>query len=225
MKARLLSWAGALLLKAFAATYRFRYENVRCLKDHLGRGGVILPFWHNRLIGACVAPIFRDLDTVVVVSRHKDGEIITGIMRWFRHRAVRGSSGKGGGEALREMEEEVRRGSVVGITPDGPRGPRYVVQPGTAVLCERSRRPVIPFLTFSARRWKFDSWDAFELPQPFSEITLVFGRPIEASGDVETTRARVEEEMKRMVEEGEARYGRRPDFLPAPGSGARRDPA
>ena len=208
MKLSLVSVLGALLLKLFAVTWRFHCPNREIFERHAAAGGVILPFWHNRMLGACTAPIFRAHDTVVVASRHKDGEIITRIQAWFGHRAVRGSSGKGGGEAFARMEEEFRAGSVVGITPDGPRGPRYRVQPGAALLCERTGRPVIPFLTVARRRWKFGSWDRFELPHPFTEITLIFGEAVLPTGDAETTRARIEALMRRMVEEGERLYGR-----------------
>lgn len=199
---------GVPCLKLLAATWRWRYAGEAAFERHAGEGGVIIPFWHNRIIGACAAPIFRRHDTVVLVSRHKDGEIITRIQARFGHRAVRGSSGKGGGTALAAMEAELRAGSAVAITPDGPRGPRYRVQPGTAFLCERSGRPVVPFLPVARRRKQFASWDRFELPTPFTEITVVFGAAIFPTGELEATRIRIEESMRRMVEAGERLYGR-----------------
>jgi lysophospholipid acyltransferase (LPLAT)-like uncharacterized protein len=212
MKAWLYASLGGAVLKTLAATWRFRTLHEEIFLAHHAQGGVILPFWHNRIIGACATPFFRPYDTTVVVSQHTDGEIIARIQWKFGHRAVRGSSKRGGAEALREMEMEVKAGSVVGITPDGPRGPKYVVKPGAAVLAVRTGRPVIPFLTFYRSRWKFNSWDGFELPKPFTEMTLIFGGPILSDGDIESTRKRIEEEMKRMVIEGEAIYGRKPDF-------------
>lgn len=214
MKAAVLSLAGAAVLKTLAATWRFRTLKDEIFREHQAQGGVILPFWHNRIIGACTTPFFRPYDTVVVVSRHFDGEIIARIQWKFGHRAVRGSAGKGGSEALREMEDEVRKGAVVGITPDGPRGPRYTAKIGVAVLAERTGRPVIPFLTFYRSRWKFNSWDGFELPKPFTEVTLLFGGPVFPTGDAERTRTAVETCMKEMVREGEAIYDREPDYLP-----------
>jgi len=133
-------------------------------------------------------------------------------MERFNHRAVRGSTKKGGIEALSELEDEVRKGAIVGITPDGPRGPKYKVQPGVALLCERTRRPVIPFITVSRQRWKFNSWDGFELPKPFTEIILIFGKRIDSSGNVTETRLKIENEMRSMVIEGEKIFNRTPDF-------------
>ena len=212
MQIKLLAYIGAIVLKLFGATYRFRYINEGLLSEALKKGGVILPFWHNRIIGACTAPIFRPLDTVAVVSRHSDGELITQIMAKFGHRAVRGSSKKGGSEALKELETELKKGAVIGITPDGPQGPRYKLQSGVAVLCERTERPIIPFIAIAKSRWKFNSWDGFELPKPFTEIKMIFGPRIELCGDVDKTMLRVETAMKEKVVEGESLFGRAPDF-------------
>ena len=91
---------------------------------------------------------------------------------------------------------------------------RYVAQPGAAILAAKTGRPVIPILAFAKRRKKFDSWDRFELPYPFSEITVLFGEPIrhDKSAEVEETRARIEAALRAMVVEGEALYDREADF-------------
>lgn len=212
MNVKLAAFLGGNFLKVLSVTYRFRYVNEEIFRNTFNEGGVILPFWHNRIIGACTAPIFRKLNTVVVVSRHRDGELITRIMEIFNHRAIRGSTGKGGTEALKEMEEEIHKGAIVGITPDGPRGPRYKLQPGAALLCEKTNRPVIPFIIISKSRWKFNSWDGFELPKPFTDLVLIFGNKIEACGNVEETIKKIEAEMRSMVVEGEKMYNRYPDF-------------
>ncbi|MEK8023676.1 MAG: lysophospholipid acyltransferase family protein [Candidatus Hydrogenedentota bacterium] len=212
LNASWVSLLGGGFLKFLSATWRWSYHHREIFESHIREGGLLLPFWHNRLIGGCTSPIFRDYDTVVVVSRHYDGEIIARIQGMFGHRAIRGSARAGANEALKEMEADIRKGCVVGITPDGARGPKYVVKPGAAILVERTGRPAIPFLTAAERRWKFRSWDNFELPKPFSRCTLLFGNPVLPTGDVEATRRKIEEEMKRMVVEGEEIYGRGPDF-------------
>lgn len=210
--ATVVSYLGWSFLRGLSATYRWSVRNTATFEKHIAQGGLLLPFWHNRLIGGCTAPFFRAHDTVVVVSRHYDGEIIARIQGMFGHRAIRGSAKAGATEALSEMEADIRRGCVVGITPDGAKGPKYVVKPGAAILVEKTARPAIPFLTAADRRWKFDSWDNFELPKPFARCTLIFGEPVFPTGDIEATRVKIEEEMKRLVVEGEAIYGRKPDF-------------
>lgn len=212
IKIALIVNLGTLILRVLNATYRWRYLNTEVFRNAIAEGGVIIPFWHNRIIGACTSPFWKPYNTVVVVSQHTDGEIIAQIQGRFGHRAIRGSATRGGREALDEMVADVNRGAVVGITPDGPRGPKYVAKNGVAALAERSGRPVICFIIAARSRWKFSSWDNFELPKPFTECTLLFGRPILCHGDVKQTREKIEIEMKRMVEEAEALYGRGPDF-------------
>lgn len=209
--------AGILLLKVLAATFRFRKYGHEHFERFEAEGGGIVAFWHNRIIGGCVSPPFRAYaaryPSYVMISRHFDGELIARVSGSFGYKAVRGSSGKGGREAIDELAALVGGGDTCVITPDGPRGPRYVVQSGIARLCERIKRPVLPFYGAFSRRWKFDSWDGFEIPQPFAEISLLCGEMIRPCGDVETTRVRIEAAMRRQVAEGEALYGRPPDFV------------
>lgn len=212
MKALIISSLATLLLKCLAMTYRFQVRNVETFK-RLAEDGLLCPLWHNRLIGVCVAPLFRPYNTVGVISFHKDGEILVRVQKHFGHRSIRGSSTRGGHEALLEMENTLRQGSLIAITPDGPKGPRYQAKPGAAILIEKTGRPALPLITVASRRWKFNSWDGFELPHPFAEVTLIFGNPVGPTGDIERTRANLEEEMRRMVVEGEALYGRSPDFV------------
>lgn len=213
--ARVTAFLGAVFIKIISLTYRWKYDGLDRFERIHSDGGVILPFWHNRIIGGCTAPPFRPLDTVVIVSRHFDGEIIARIMAYFGHRSVRGSTGKEGVRALGELAEDVKKGCVVGITPDGPRGPRYRAEAGVAILARYTERPVLPFITVARNRWKVPSWDALEIPKPFSEVILIFGKELRYAGDVPRLRAEVEEEMRSLVESGEAIYGRLPDFREA----------
>lgn len=216
MKKRIKIWlvvnVGTLVLRLLSATWRWRYPNPELFERELAGGGVILPFWHNRILTACASPFWRPHKTTVVVSQHTDGEIIAQIQGRFGHGAIRGSATRGGREALDELVAAVNLGMVVGITPDGPRGPKYRCKHGAAVLAERTGRPVIPFLGVARNRKKFRSWDAFELPLPFTEVTLLFGGPVRPCGDAEATRLAIENEMRRMVVEAERLYGREDDI-------------
>lgn len=208
----IFSYSAVAILKVLSATYRWKYVNRERFEALVREGGVILPFWHNRIIGGCTAPVFRPHDSVVIISEHFDGEIIARVAACFSHRSTRGSPKAHGLEALKGLETELMKGSIVGITPDGPRGPKYKAQPGVAMLCMHSGRTVLPFTASARSRWKFASWDAFELPKPFSEITIVFGNELRAGKDIETTRKMIEDEMRRLVTEGEGLYGRAPDL-------------
>ncbi len=203
---------GTIVLRLLSSTWRWRYPNHALFENEIAQGGVIIAFWHNRILTACTTPFWRDHRTTVVVSQHADGEMIAQIQGRFGHGAIRGSATRGGREALEELVAAVKNGLAVGITPDGPRGPKYRAKFGVAVLAERTGRPVVPFLGVAKRRKKVGSWDNFEIPMPFTECSLLFGGPIWPCGDAEKTREAVETEMRRMVVEAEAIYGREDDI-------------
>lgn len=77
-----------------------------------------------------------------------------------------------------EMLRELRKGNSMFITPDGPRGPRYTVQSGAAVVAQKSGVPVVPVSINAPKRWELKGWDRTQIPKPFSRITFQYGRPL-----------------------------------------------
>jgi lysophospholipid acyltransferase (LPLAT)-like uncharacterized protein len=114
----------------------------------------------------------------ILVSHSKDGEFVSRVLQCFGAHVTRGSSSRGGAQALREIVRKVRGGYHAALTPDGPRGPRYHVQPGIVAVAQKTGAAIVP-VTYSAR-WKkvFRSWDAFLIPLPFSRIVVIYGQPI-----------------------------------------------
>jgi hypothetical protein len=137
---------------------------------------VIVAFWHSRLL---MMPLLRRRRGVtILISRHRDGELIDRAIKFFPIDSVRGSTTRGGARALRELVRALEGGSHVAVTPDGPRGPRNRVQPGVIRLASKTGRAIVP-VTFNASRKKvFNSWDRFLLPYPFSRGVFVWGEPI-----------------------------------------------
>jgi lysophospholipid acyltransferase (LPLAT)-like uncharacterized protein len=115
--------------------------------------------------------------TGVLVSEHKDGEIITRILEQFGMFGVRGSSSRGGTRALLEAVQVVKGGTNMAFTPDGPRGPRHSFAPGALILAHRAGVPIVTITAQVDRAWRFGSWDGFELPKPFARITVLYGDP------------------------------------------------
>ena len=113
----------------------------------------------------------------VIISDHKDGELITRIIKFFGIGTIRGSSSKGGARALIEALREIKQGHDVIITPDGPRGPRHSVADGAAVIAQKSSCKIYA-LNFEANSfWEFKSWDKMILPKPFSTIKFSLSAP------------------------------------------------
>ncbi len=138
----------------------------------------ILGFWHGRLLMPCFAWDTRH-PMHVLISRHRDGELITRTIGNFGVGTVRGSSKEGeGAQALREIVRLLRRGAYVAISPDGPRGPRMRASEGIVSAARLAGVPVVPMAVGTSRRSLLNSWDRFLLPLPFSRGVFVWGEPI-----------------------------------------------
>ncbi|NCY22486.1 DUF374 domain-containing protein [bacterium] len=185
---RFLAWNSppliALFLRSLAMTLRFRVEDPRGLLTPQPDQPRIFAFWHNRIL---MMPYIYERfcpgrRMLMLVSRSRDGEFITRIMNRFGIDGVRGSSSKGGSGALREMVGELKKKSArdIGITPDGPRGPKGRVQDGVLAVSQASGLPIIPVTTHLSRKWELPSWDRFQIPQPGALCRLVVGPAVPA---------------------------------------------
>src|SRR6185436_8641392 len=113
--------------------------------------GCMVAIWHGRmLLGVECA---RRSAWSVLVSPSGDGDISERMLQTFGYRVVRGSSSRGGARALREMLELLNGGSVIVLTPDGPRGPRHGMNPGLAWMSRATGFPVVPVGMVSNRAW------------------------------------------------------------------------
>lgn len=165
--------------------------------------GVIGVFWHGRMF--LMSFLYPGHSISLLISAHRDGEIIANVMKLFGYGLVRGSSKKGGSAALREMLKILKSGKDIGITPDGPRGPAEVVKPGVAEVARLSGKYIIP-TAFSARPCiRARSWDRFMIPLPFSKAVLYAGTPLryEPGEDMESFRCRIEAAMKQTTEDAD----------------------
>ncbi len=107
-----------------------------------------------------------------MVSRSFDGEYIARIIEKLGFVAVRGSSSRGGAEALRGMKDELEKGAAVAFTIDGPRGPKYVAKPGPVLLARSSGFPMAAFYVALSDAWVLKTWDEFMIPKPFSKALV-----------------------------------------------------
>ena len=186
-------------IRILALTLRRRVEDPEGLLQKNPDQPRIWALWHNRIllmpyVYAWLCPGRRML---MLVSRSRDGEMIARIMGRFGIDGARGSSSRGGTEAMRELLRELERPQArdIGITPDGPRGPRGKVQDGVLALSATSGRPIYPVTIHYSRFWKLPSWDGFQIPQPGAICRVVIGPAVAAPknlGPTELDRVRVE---------------------------------
>jgi lysophospholipid acyltransferase (LPLAT)-like uncharacterized protein len=168
------------LLQFFRLTVRIEEINTEALEtltqNRDEEPPSIIAFWHSRLL--MMPLLLRSRRVTMLISQHRDGELISRAVSLFPVDFVRGSTTRGGTQALRGLVRALKKGSHVAITPDGPRGPRNLAQRGAISLAAGSGRAIVP-VTFGASKKKiFNSWDRFLLPYPFSRGVFIWGEPI-----------------------------------------------
>ena len=188
---KILGGAIALLIRCWIGSLSYRYRpqgmNVNPHRSGL-EGHFIYAFWHENLLLPAYQYGKRNIH--VLISQHADGELIAEACRHLGFQLVRGSTTRGGVEALRLMKRLADSGHLA-ITPDGPRGPRRKVQQGAIYLASKTGLPIIPIGFAYQRAWRLKSWDRFALPVPFSQAACVTGNPIKVPSNA--TREEMEE--------------------------------
>ncbi|HWB57924.1 MAG TPA: lysophospholipid acyltransferase family protein, partial [Chthoniobacteraceae bacterium] len=177
-KEKLISWLGAKLVRAIGCTLRIHVKDEAGFLSGEKGGPCLIAFWHNRLI--ILPELFKRhygarKGVVALISQSRDGTFISNIVRRLGMRVVNGSSSRGGAAAALELINFVRGGFDAGITPDGPRGPRYHVDAGLIFLAQRTRAPILPVNAEYSRCIRFRSWDRFMVPLPFSRVDVTLG--------------------------------------------------
>jgi len=131
--------------------------------------------WHGHLLPLCYDR--RGEGITVLVSQHDDGEYVVRLLHRLGFRTVRGSSSRGGVQGLKGLFRAARDGSDLGITPDGPRGPRHIFKPGALLPAARLGLPIVPMAAGASRGWLLGSWDRFLVPKPLSTVRIAYGPP------------------------------------------------
>jgi len=182
VKRKLLGWLIPRLIylvhKLMAHTVRWEFVGERYRP---GAAPYILSFWHARILMMPYA--YKGWDGSMLISEHRDGAFIADAVELMGIKSSRGSSTRGGARALLEMIKIARSGRSLGITPDGPKGPREVVQPGTVQLAKKSGLPLRAVCYATRRHKRANSWDRFYIPLPFTRGVFVIGEPVYADSD------------------------------------------
>ena len=205
---RALIRLGSMLVGILCATLRYKIIDEAGFLHDAVPGPVILLLWHNRILAMPVLyrryyPNRKGLR--VLTSASRDGAYLSEFVHCFGLGSVRGSSSRRGAGALLDLIRTLEDGYDLCVTPDGPRGPRYSLGPGVILLSERCQVPLMPLLIEYSACWRFNSWDGFAVPKPFSKVTVTILPRIQISvtgseAEFESGRQQVEKAMtERMV--------------------------
>jgi hypothetical protein len=201
------AWAVVALVRTVSATLRYEWVDPARTFEPPAIGQAIFCVWHNRLALTMKAYFgyarnHRPSPGMAgLVSASRDGGFLAAILEAFGVQPVRGSTSRRGPQALLELTGWAEKGYDLAITPDGPRGPRYVVQDGVMSLAQVTGLPIVPFSFQCAWKIRARSWDRFQVPLPFSKCRMVVGAPLRVPRDLsqaqrETLRRQLEETLK-----------------------------
>ena len=211
----LIPWAGYLYMRLVRATSRIEFRGADALdRARASSGQFILSFWHSRF--PMMQYVYPDGKMAVLVSQHRDAQLIGRLLALHGHTIIHGSSTRGGMAAMRALLRAVRDGSDLSITPDGPKGPRRRAKSGVVTAAKLSGLAVVP-VTFSARQaLRLRSWDQTLVPRPFCSGLFLYGDPIHVPRDLdadgeEAYRLRIEEALDRLTDEADRETGIGPE--------------
>lgn len=185
---------GAFLIRVIYYTSAKRFH----MPATIPADPVIFAFWHGDLL---MMPYlyyrFRAVPNAnVMISDHFDGRIIAGVMRHFRLGTIHGSTNRSAAKVLIAAMRTLKDGTDIGITPDGPRGPRHEVADGIIAMAQKTKAKVIVYSCVPSRYWQLNSWDRFTIPKPFCTMDFYASEPIDLEGlEFEAAREAIKEKL------------------------------
>ena len=208
-------WAGRclarlvwLLVHGMGALLRWRWTEAPVRYPFDDDKRVIFAIWHNRLGLALllyqrrVGSRYPGRRMAGLVSASRDGGLLARGLELFNVVPIRGSSSRRGAQAIRELVTAAEAGCDLAITPDGPRGPKYVVNSGVIAVAQLTGRPIVPVSYHLNWKYRLASWDQFQIPIPFARVDVALGEPLWVPKDAgETERETLRVELQRRLVE------------------------
>lgn len=204
---RVAGFFGYVLIRMLGATLRFQttgWENFETI-EKAGKLP-IYSFWHDRIIAGTY--FFRNRGIIVLSSSSFDSEYTARCIQRLGFGIIKGSSTRGGIQALVGMIRMMKQGFAMAFTIDGPKGPRYEAKAGPVVLAKKTGNPLTPFVIECEKFWTIKSWDRLQIPKPFTKANLIIGSPIYVDPtardeELENKRLELQDSLNELVATGE----------------------
>ncbi|HZW40337.1 MAG TPA: lysophospholipid acyltransferase family protein [Ignavibacteriaceae bacterium] len=171
------------LLDLLCRTLRIKIINEQVIDSLVKQNkNFVFAFWHRTML----VPWFINSNKkfAALTSLSKDGDLLANLLDKWKYQVVRGSSSRGGEDALSNMVEYAKRDYSVAITPDGPRGPIFEFKAGAVITAKRTGIPVVLAGTYYLKKRTLNSWDKMEIPKFFSEVYIKLSEPIYVESDL-----------------------------------------
>ncbi len=171
---------GILIIRLFY----FSSKKVFHLPDNVPPEPFIMASWHGDLLFQpyLYFKLRKKPNVSIVISEHFDGQIIARIVSYMRLKTIHGSSTRSGAKVLIAALKTLKNGGDIGITPDGPKGPRHEVADGIVVMAQKTGSKIIVFSCVPKDYWQFKSWDRFTIPKPFTRLDFYASEPLDVTG-------------------------------------------
>lgn len=204
------AWLGTWFARGVGRTLQFKLHNVGATCAPLGDAPpgsrYLYSLWHEGML----LPVMRIAhpDAAILASKHADGRLIASVIEAAGMGIVYGSTNRDGLKAVRGLIDGTEGRRHLVVTPDGPRGPRRIAQPGVVYIASRTGMQLVPVGVGYQRPWRARSWDKFAIPRPGSRARMIFGEPIAVPDGLKTDgleqyRLRVQTEMDRLTDAAE----------------------
>lgn len=212
----LISLIGSIYVLTVYKTSKVNLKNRKKIENLLERKeSFIYSFWHDQLL-MCPLTWQSNSSIKVLISKHRDGDIIAQLISNLGFEAIRGSThktnkikNKGGLLSARKMIKSLKNGISIGISPDGPKGPRHKVSEGILSISRLSKSVILPVGIGFKKKWVLNTWDKFIIPKPFNEITVVWGDPISAitnEKNIHQFKIKLESKMNNLTAQANKNY-------------------
>ena len=181
-----ICWVGAKYIKFVSFTNSWSFINKKYVENLWKKNeAFILCFWHGRLL---MMPLSwnKKKKINVLISTHSDGQLLSKTVKHFNIETITGSSSKGGSEAIRNIVKSLKSGISIGMTPDGPRGPRMKVNSAIIKIASLTGHKIVPLSYSVKKKFFLNSWDKFLVALPFGKGCFVWGKPIKIKKNIST---------------------------------------
>ena len=182
----IICWIGAKYIKFVSFTTKWSFINKKYVENLWKKNeSFILCFWHGRLL---MMPLSwnKKKKINVLISTHSDGQLLSKTVKHFNIETITGSSSKGGSEAIRNIIKSLKSGISIGMTPDGPRGPRMKVNSAIIKIASLTGHKIVPLSYSVKKKFFLNSWDKFLVALPFGKGCFVWGKPIKIKKNIST---------------------------------------
>jgi len=181
-----ICWVGAKYIKFVSFTNSWSFINKKYVENLWKKNeAFILCFWHGRLL---MMPLSwnKKKKINVLISTHSDGQLLSKTVKHFNIETITGSSSKGGSEAIRNIIKSLKSGISIGMTPDGPSGPRMKVNSAIIKIASLTGHKIVPLSYSVKKKFFLNSWDKFLVALPFGKGCFVWGKPIKIKKNIST---------------------------------------